>query len=82
MAKNYKCVLSGKCCPFSEADFLYGYGENCPIGRYKNADYSVGVQTYSDEVCRYHGIGRYERIKRFEFLDGGREDKIPYDRDS
>lgn len=78
MAKNFKCVLSGKCCPFSVADFLYGYGENCPIGRYKNADRAE----WADPECRYHGIARYESIKRFEFLDGGREDKIPYDRDS
>lgn len=78
MPKNYKCVLTGKICPFSTADFLYGYGERCPIERYTVSDYVCAGQTILDKECRYHGVMRYQKIKGINFADGGPEEVIPY----
>lgn len=78
MPRNYKCVLSGKICPFSKADFLYDYGERCPIERYKTSDYTCAEQVITDKECRYHGVLRYQGIKGINFVDGGPEEVIPY----
>ena len=80
--RNVKCLLTGKSCPFSPADFLYGYGERCPIERYRNSDHYLPDGTIEEDAkCRYRGVVRWETdAKRRNYVDGGKEKRLVYER--